>query len=252
MIYGLVSWLLAPVALVQGMLLRSRTPRLQPPDGRPFGQVGSGSEPAYRLLVIGDSSAAGVGADHIDETVGAQLAQILHEQTGDAVSWRNAGSNSAICEEVRDHVVPNLERLPYTHIIVAAGTNDMKNFLTAKRFKKGFGGLLYALRAKWPEAAIIWSPMIDMRTVPSLPAALANILEMRARIINRKGRQLCRERYAIAAPQLQTLDSSGFSVDGFHACGKGYRFWAELLAGTILEQRDAELKSAATVAKAAE
>ncbi|MDF1778650.1 MAG: SGNH/GDSL hydrolase family protein [Rhizobiaceae bacterium] len=235
LIYSLASWLLVPVAFVQGLQVRARTPRLTPPPGLPFGQVGDKS-PDYRLLVVGDSSAAGVGADSIDQTVGPQVAQILHAKTGQSVYWRNAGSNSAISQEIRDHVVPNLEHHPYTHIVVTVGTNDIKNFLTARRFKKGFGGLLYALRAKWPAAAIIWSPVIDLRTVPNLPPLLANILEMRAKIMNRLGRQLCAERYAIVAPQLQTMDASGFAVDGFHAGPTGYHAWAQLLATAIVEK----------------
>lgn len=236
--YGIASWLLLPVVLFQGLRLRARTPRLAPPAGRPFGQVGSSPQPDYNLLVIGDSSAAGVGADSVEATIGCQIAHSLHAATGSTVAWRNAGSNSAISEQVRDHVVPNLERLPYSHIVLAVGTNDMKNFLTAKRFKRGFGGLLYAVKARWPEARIFWSPMIDMRNVPAFPAALAAILEMRGRIINRMGRQLCQERYAIVAPQLDSSNPLGFSHDGFHASAAGYQYWAQLLARTILEHED--------------
>ncbi|MCY6379292.1 SGNH/GDSL hydrolase family protein [Hoeflea prorocentri] len=233
--YGIASWLLAPVAIVSGLRVRAGTPRLSPPQGRPFGVAGQADIAPLRLLVVGDSSAAGVGVDDVSETVGAQLAAILYERTGKSVSWRNAGANSAVCAEIRDHVVPNLERIDYTHIIIAAGTNDAKNFVTAKKFKRGFGGLLYALRAKWPEAVILWSPVIDMRMVPSLPPLLAHILHMRASIINRMGRQLCKERFAMAAAQLYPHDPAGFSEDGFHAGAAGYRYWAELLADTILE-----------------
>ncbi|WP_136660892.1 SGNH/GDSL hydrolase family protein [Nitratireductor sp. XY-223] len=232
--YGIASWLMVPVALVAGLRLRARTTRLHPPHGHPFGRIGDGAEPAYRILVIGDSSAAGVGADRVEETVGPQIASVIHERTGACVAWRSSGSNSAICEELRDHVVPNLEREDYTHIVIAAGTNDAKNFLTARRFKKGFGGLLYALRAKWPKARIVWSPVIDMRTVPSLSPVLAHVLEMRARIINHVGHRLCPERFALVAPRLQPPDPSGFSSDGFHAGASGYRYWAELLADTLI------------------
>ena len=237
--YGIASWLLVPVAVVSGLRVRANTPRLSPPEGRPYGSAGKADNVCLRLLVVGDSSAAGVGVADVSDTVGAQLASILHQRTGKSVSWRNAGANSAICAEIRDHVVPHLERLDYTHIVIAAGTNDAKNFLTAKRFKRGFGGLLYAVHAKWPDARIIWSPVIDMRTVPSLPPLLARILQMRASIINRVGRRLCPERFAVAAPQLHPHDPSGFSQDGFHAGAGGYRYWAELLAETILEmERD--------------
>jgi lysophospholipase L1-like esterase len=235
---GIASWLLSPIALYLGLRVRASTPRLLPPTGKPSGQVGTVQNPGYRLLIVGDSSAAGVGVDDVGESIAPQLADILHQKTGATVSWRIGGANSAISEQIRDHVVPNLERFAYTHIVLCVGTNDMKNFLTARRFKKGFGGLLYALRAKWPEASIFWTPMLDMTTVPGLPPLLGRILQMRVGIINGLGRQLCRERHAIAAPQLQATNVAGFSVDGFHASAAGYHHWAEILADTILAQPD--------------
>lgn len=237
---GIVSWLLSPIALYLGLKVRSRTPRLLPPSGAKTGHIGKAGTTTYKILIIGDSSAAGVGVDDISESIGPQLAQILHHKTGATVSWRIAGANSAISEEVRDHVVPHLQRDTYTHIVLCVATNDMKNFLTDRRFKKGFGGLLYALHAKWPDTPIIWTPMLDMTTVPGLPPLLCRILQMRADIINRRGRQLCRERHAIVAPRLDSTDPAGFSVDGFHASAAGYHYWAGVLAQTILDQADIE------------
>lgn len=237
---GIVSWLLSPIALYLGLKVRSRTPRLLPPTGPKTGQIGKTGKAAYNILIIGDSSAAGVGVDDINETIGPQLAQILHQKTRAGVSWRIAGANSAISEEVRDYVVPNLQRGAYTHIVLCVATNDMKNFLSDRRFKKGFGGLLYALHAKWPDTPIIWTPMLDMTTVPGLPPLLRVILRMRADIINRRGRQLCRERHAIVTPPLDSTDPSGFSVDGFHASAAGYHYWAGVLAQTILDRAKIE------------
>ncbi len=117
----------------------------------------------------------------------------------------------------------------------AASTNDARNFHTARRFKREFGGLLYALRAKWPEARVAWSPVVDMTLVPALPKALGRLLEIRAALINRMGEQLCRERGAVPATRLPILDpKAGFSTDGFHASAAGYRAWAEHMAGFVL------------------
>ena len=236
---GPLTWLLSPLALYQGLRVIARTPRLLPPPGPRTGQAGSGIDTGYDLLIIGDSSAAGVGTDQVSESLGPQLADILHERTGATVSWRIAGANSAVSEQVRDHVLPHLEPVPYTHIVLCIGINDMKNFLTARRFKKGFGGLLYALHTKWPEATIVWTPLLGMTTVCSLPPLLACILEMRATLLNPLARQLCRERGAIVAPRLDSSNPDGFSADGFHASPAGYRYWAGVLADTILDDERA-------------
>jgi len=118
------------------------------------------------------------------------------------------------------------------------GTNDIKNFHSLPRFKKEFGGLLYALRAKWPDARIVWQPVIALTDVPALPRALARLLETRARAINALGTRLCLERRATPAERLPITDAiAGFSSDGFHASEAGYRAWAEHLLPFVMRER---------------
>jgi lysophospholipase L1-like esterase len=95
--------------------------------------------------------------------------------------------------------------------------------------------LLYALRAKWPEARVVWSPVVEMTRVPALPPLLGRILEIRAQAINAKGTALCFERGAVPASRLPILDpAAGFSTDGFHASEAGYAAWAEHLLPMVL------------------
>jgi lysophospholipase L1-like esterase len=230
---ALLSWLALPVYIWQGVGVRLRTERMVPADGPVTGSVDGKGEP-LRLLVVGDSSAASVGVKTSDKGLAPNLARILGERTGRPVAWRKAGFNSATAGQVRDFAVPNLAPEPYTHIVVSIGTNDAKNFHTMRRFRHEFGGLVYALKAKWPEARIVWSPVVDMTRVPAMPPALGRILEIRAWLVNRLGARLCLERGAVPASRLPILDATGFSTDGFHASEAGYAWWAEHLADFVL------------------
>jgi lysophospholipase L1-like esterase len=231
---ALLSWLALPVYAWQGIGVRRRTERMVPAGGPVMHGI-AGAEPAIALLVVGDSSAASVGVESSENGVAAQLALLLAAATGRAVRWRAAGFNSATSGQIRDHVLPNLAAEPWTHVVLSIGTNDTKNFHTVGRFKKEFGELLYGLRAKWPEARIVWSPVVDMKRVPALPPALASILEIRAGLLNAMGERLCRERGAVAATRLPISDPKlGFSTDGFHASEAGYRAWAEHLVPFVL------------------
>ena len=233
---ALLSWLAFPVYVWQGLGVRRRTPRMLPASG-PVRHRIEGSEPEIRLLVLGDSSAASVGIESSEQGIAAELARLLSARTGRAVVWRAAGFSSATSGQIRDHVLPNLAPEPWTHIVLSIGTNDAKNFHSAPRFKREFGGLLYALRAKWPEARVIWSPVVEMTRVPALPPMLGKILEIRAGVINAKGEALCYERGAIPATRLPILDpAAGFSTDGFHASAAGYAAWAEHLLPMVLEE----------------
>ncbi len=243
---ALLSWLALPIYVWQGLAVRRRAMRMPPPDHKGWVHTDSGrrdhlpetsdsSDTRLRILLIGDSSAAGVGATTVDASLGGQLAQILHEQTGRPVSIRIAGSNSAVSGEIRDHVVPNLRHDPYDYICLNIGTNDAKNFHRGRTFCKNFGSLLYALKSRFPEASIIWSGVLDLKDVPALPSPLNRILGIRSRIINRNGRILCAERGALAPQAVWDIIPENFAVDGFHASERGYRQWAEGLANFIAE-----------------
>ncbi|PTW62126.1 lysophospholipase L1-like esterase [Breoghania corrubedonensis] len=223
---ALASWLAFPVYAWQGIGVRLTVRRLLPAPGEPSGRIaGEGTD--LRLLVVGDSSAAGVGIDHIEEGLAAQVARILNERTGRAVSYRTAGFNSAISNEIRDHVMAHIEPRDWTHVIISIGTNDIKNFRTGKGWKKGFGGLLYALRARFPQAALYWPNIMPMDRVPALPPTLGRILERRAALINMIGNTLCAERGATAIPRMLDFGPDAFCEDGFHPSAAGMADWGE-------------------------
>ncbi|WP_336055249.1 SGNH/GDSL hydrolase family protein [Nitratireductor sp. CH_MIT9313-5] len=235
-----LSWIAFPVYAWQGIGVRLRTPRMLPPQG-PVRHRIEGKDPAVRLLVIGDSSAAGVGIADNSHGLPSQLARLIALRHDRAVTWRAAGFNSATSGQLRDHVIPNLADENWTHIVLVVGTNDAKNYHTIPRFKREFGGLLYALRAKWPEALIVWSPIVNMRQMPALPPLLGKILAIRAELVNRKGTLLCQERGVVPALPLPIDDpEQGFAEDGFHASAAGYRAWAEHLLHYMEERRQVD------------
>lgn len=231
---ALLTWLAFPVYVWQGLGVRRRTSRMLPAQGPVMHEI-PGKAPPISLLVLGDSSAASVGIKQSEYGLAAQLAVLIAERAGRAVRWRAAGFNSATSGQIRDFVLPNLSADPWTHIMLAIGTNDTKNFHSVPRFKKEFGGLLYALRAKWPEARVVWSPVLEFTRAPAMPPLLGRILEIRATEMNRMGVRLCNERGAVPAARLPITDpEAGFASDGFHASEAGYRAWAEHLVGYVL------------------
>lgn len=235
---ALATWLAFPVYVWQGVGVRRRTTRMLPAAGPVIHDI-AGSEPPISLLMLCDSSAASVGIGRSEDGLAHQLALLLAERTGRAVRWRAAGFSSATSGQIRQDVLPNLAPHPWTHIVLTIGTNDTKNFHSVPRFKKDFGGLLYGLRAKWPQARIVWSPVLEFTRAPAMPSWLGRILEVRASEMNRMGERLCNERGAIALPRLPIIDpEAGFASDGFHASELGYRAWAEHMLPEVLGAED--------------
>jgi lysophospholipase L1-like esterase len=226
MLTSLLSWLCFPLYVAQGIYVRKTSMRLSPATGPRSGQYGKGKADTV-LLAIGDSSAAAVGIDQTYGAIGPQMARKLHHRDGKPVAWHICGHNSAVAGEIRDHVVPNLAQRDYTHVVIMLGTNDMKNWHTVKRWKNEFGTLLYALRTRFPEAKLYWHQAIDVRCAPALPEPLGSIMNLRVRLLNRKGAQLCLERGAVCVPPMPVVDPAGYCRDGFHANESGYDAWAD-------------------------
>lgn len=237
-----LTWALLPVYIFEGLRARANSIRLSPAPGPQFGAV-SGQGQAINLLVIGDSSVAGVGLDHTTNGLTCKMAHKIAEVTGQPVKWRAAGSNSATSSQIRDVVVPNLPHADYTHIYISIGFNDLKNFRSGKAWKKGFGELIYALRTKYPHARIYWSNLMSPMNVPALSWALGAVLEPRRQMINRVGTQLCHERGAIAISVTPGITPEGFCEDGIHAEPIGNQHWvdhvvSELVQGNLLGLED--------------
>ena len=229
----LYSWAMLPVYAWQGSQVRGRTHRMPPPLSN--GRLDlSGTGKPVRLLVIGDSSAAGVGVETIEQSFAGYLPRFLNEFSGRPVQTRIVGLNSATSANIRDYAVPHIEADAFDYVALNIGTNDAKNFHRGNQFCRNFGTLLYVLKTRFPSAEIVWSGVLDLETVPALPSPLNRILGIRSRIIDRNGRLLCRERGVLAPEPEWRPVPENFSADGFHASEAGYREWAENLARYIL------------------
>lgn len=235
MLLSLLSWILYPVYVVQGLWVLSKRIRSFPAEGVVEGSL-EGKAPFINLLVVGDSSAAGVGIANRADGLASQLARHLNTKTGRAVKYFSSGHHGATSEEIRDYVVPNIKPQSFSHIVVALSTNDIKNFHTVKRWESGFGGLLYALHARFPRAQIWWMRPLDFKFMPLMSQPLASILNMRATLFCKAGEGLCEERGAHATPALKDIDQDDFCSDGFHAGKKGFDKWADQLSGYMIEK----------------
>lgn len=227
------SWLMLPVYAWQGLGVRRRTHRLSPPKNEGNYAIAGEGKP-LRLFVVGDSSAAGVGVARLESSFAGFLPRFLNELSSRPVYTRVLGMNSATAGHIRDYALPHVEPRQFDYIALNIGTNDAKNFHTARRFRREFGTLLYALGARFPGATVVWSGVLDLQTVPALPSPLSQILGIRSRLIDRTGRVLCGERGAVAAPPEWRPVPENFSNDGFHASEAGYREWACGIARFIL------------------
>ncbi len=111
---------LGPLLLAQGIYVRLVTPRLPEPEGARFGVAGAGD--SLRVLITGDSAAAGVGTESQASALSGRLVSLLAPSF--QVSWKLMARTGDKTQDVLDHI----ESAPQENFdvaVVSAGVNDV-------------------------------------------------------------------------------------------------------------------------------
>ena len=175
----LAKILLGPLLLVQGLYTRWVTPRLPEAEGERLGEAGSGD--VLRLLIVGDSAAAGVGAVTQGEALSGRLVERLADDY--QVSWKlwaRSGLDSQGLLELLEQHAPE----PFDVALLSIGVNDVTSSLTLGQWLARQQRLIALLCDKFAVRQIVLSPLPPMHLFPALPQPLRWFLGFRARRFN--------------------------------------------------------------------
>ena len=218
--------ILSPLLLFQILLLGPKIIRLPEPKGPRCGTTGDG--PALRLLVLGDSSAAGVGVDRQDQA----LAQQISENMGKSrqVTWNLCAKNGATSRDAKQ-LLTSVQGQKFDLAYVIFGVNDVKNLHSERAWRNDMTDLILRLRAQHGLDLIVLSGLPPMEDFPLLPRPLRTLLGMRAARFDRALREVAsRENCEVIAVD-SSLEIQDMAKDGFHPGPAIYKHWAQSAAG---------------------
>jgi len=221
---------LAPVWLLQGLAVRRRVARLPEATGPRSGSTGSG--PVLRLLILGDSSAAGVGVAHQDDALAGRLcAELKRDFT---VQWQLHAQIGATTASTLQ-TLRQIDAVPFDAAVVVLGVNDVARQVPLKRWLTQQQALAELLRARFGLRRIYLSGVPPMGEFPALPEPLRGMLGARAAAFDTALAGTVRgQRHLRHLPfEADTLDPSMMADDGFHPGPAIYRQWAARLAAAI-------------------
>jgi lysophospholipase L1-like esterase len=214
------------------MRFRRNAPRFAPASGEPRGVVGAG--PAVRLLGIGDSVIAGVGADSFDQSLVARAAAELAQRLATSIAWEAVGKIGLRTERVVRQLMPSLAPSPYEFIVLSCGANDAMALLTRRRWSAQLVQALDALTAHSPQAIIGVLGMPPMGKFTLLPQPMRAVFGMRAASFDHVLRETLK-----SYPRAVHL-SIGFSSapgqiapDGFHPSAASHAVIGEAMAAAL-------------------
>ncbi|PVY79045.1 lysophospholipase L1-like esterase [Tamilnaduibacter salinus] len=230
--YWFTVALLSPFLLVQARHVRRVTPRLPEPEGVRTGIEGAG--PPCRLLIMGDSAAAGVGAASQASALSGQLVGALSGQY--RVEWRLHATTGHTIADLLSRV-SDLPEAPFDAVLVSIGVNDVTGGTRLRQWRERLDSLCQTLSLRFGAPDIILTSVPPMEAFPALPRPLRGLLGRRARALNRVMEVVAENRQAchFLAPAFPLMPEY-IAADGFHPSPVAYRLWAEQVARRLLNR----------------
>jgi lysophospholipase L1-like esterase len=218
--------------LPQAILFRRNAPRFSPATGEPRGVSGVGR--AVRLLGIGDSVIAGVGAESFEQSLVARAAAGIALRLPAAVSWEVVAKIGPRTERVLRQLIPSLAPASYDFIVLSCGVNDAMALMTRRRWRTALVQVLDALSEHSPQAIIGVLGMPPMGQFTLLPQPMRAVFGMRAASFDRALREsLVEYPRAVHLPIAFSSAPGQIAPDGFHPSPTSHGLLGDAMADAL-------------------
>ncbi|MCC4249569.1 MULTISPECIES: SGNH/GDSL hydrolase family protein [Microbacterium] len=217
--------------------------------GKPLGEQALDADRVWRrkkhpgqpveLLLLGDSIAAGLGAGHRRDTLGARLAKGIARSERRPVRLRTA----AVVGSESSALAGQLATLPEAYradvAVIVVGGNDVTHRIPASRAAVQLEDTVRALRSAGVPVVVGTCPDLGtLRAIPQPLRALAarssrQLAAAQAAAVRRAGGRVVALARAVG-PVFADRPDEMFSVDRFHPSALGYRRTAEALLPAVL------------------
>ncbi|HKO02853.1 MAG TPA: SGNH/GDSL hydrolase family protein [Thermoanaerobaculia bacterium] len=191
---------------------------------------------ALTYVILGDSTAAGVGADYQQGIAVRTTAELA--KTHD-VTMTNLGVSGARIHDVLVEQLPRAESLKPDLVLLAVAPNDVTHLTPISSMKRDLLAIVHRLRAANPDVAIVVTGSADMSTPRRIPRLLRGIAGARSRAVNRMFASVANAKRLTFAPiaaetgPLFRKDPSLFGPDRFHPNERGYAVWTAVINKAI-------------------
>lgn len=223
-------WMLFPLAIPQALRVRRTAPRFAGASGADHGVCGVDT-PQLKILAIGDSIVAGVGAGTMDGALAGATAAALSQRLAVSVAWRAVGKIGAGVEKVYLQLLPQVPDDSYDAVVVSVGVNDITGLRRSARWADALGEFLDALRQRFPQATILLAGIPPLEGFPLLPFPLRWIFGLRGKTFDDLARrEIVYRENMLFVPLDFDPHPEKFSADGFHPSRASYAEFGKILS----------------------
>lgn len=229
-------WLLAlpllPVLLPMALYTRRTALRLPEAEGPQHGLSGAVlAGTPLRLLLLGESTVAGVGVDSQAQALAGQLALALVEQQQCAVAWQACGENGITVAQAQQRLLPQGLAAPVDLVVLVFGVNDTTHLSSLRAMGLQCPGHLHQRLA--PGAQVAFTSVPPLQHFAALPWLLRQVLGLRGALLDRHLRRLAEQLGAQHCAVELEFAHEYLAIDGYHPSALGYQVWAKGLAAQL-------------------
>lgn len=203
----------------------------------------SASSP-LRLLVIGESTAAGVGVETQQQALCGQLAQQLANTWSRQVDWQACGRNGATAAVCCQQLLPTLEDQRWDLVVIALGVNDTTHLTPRRRWRRALHELIDHFAGKAGQVLLTAVPPLG--EFSALPQPLRGWFGLRAGLLDSDARRCCASAPALYAAMPLAFESQYLARDGYHPSAAGYQLWAAGILACLIQSGWSALDSASS------
>ena len=188
----IVLLLIAPlyfIALPQGLWLKRNALRMPEAVGPRKMSLGKKQHSILKLLFLGESPAAGVGIQDINDAVSARVTHNLAQTS--QIDWLLLAQNGITVKELLIKLQDTQTHTPDISII-NMGVNDCTSLTSCTQWQKQINGLVHELKNRGSKH-IFFTAVPPLQQFPLLPAPLSWLMGHRANILNTLLEDICQQ-----------------------------------------------------------
>lgn len=223
---GIVILPFAPFLYLQGQMVRRKIGRLPDAGGDREGAF-KHAEEAVKLLVLGESTAAGVGARTHETGLAGQFARFLGEKIKKSVRWHVVGRSGITVGETIHELVPKIPDERFDYILLALCGNEVLKLRSPRTFRRDMKKLIGILQEKHPEAVFFITNAPAVRLSPVLPFPIKFILGHLSALHDANAREFTAVMQKVFYFHQPSTVPEDFFADGIHPSEKGYELWSK-------------------------
>lgn len=242
---ALISIPLLPIMYLQGKRIRSSVPTLPEAKGLEGKIVVKRNSRALRIVLIGESTIAGVGVDTHKEGFTGAFGKEVSRLFDRSVEWKVYARSGYTVSKLLSDLLPIIKEKKVDLVVVGIGGNDAFGLNRPSKWRNEVCALIESIQSQFPSAVIIFCNMPPIKEFPAFTSLIKFTIGNLVEILGRELQCVVKdydhvfyfgERITLREWNnkfnLSARNEDYFS-DGIHPSKLAYQTWAKDIANKV-------------------